>query len=131
MTTHQELLLYILIGQGYDGAASMAGRLNGVQAHVQKQYPHAIYVHCASHTLNLVLSSGCSVSAIRNAQATVGEIVKFTHASAMRTAMLTKAIGESAVQTKRKRLVSPRHAGLNAMKQSVVLWNCLNQLFDF
>jgi len=55
----------------------------------------------------LVLSSGCSVSAIRNAQATIGEIVKFMHASAMRTVMLTKAIGESAVQTKQKRLVSP------------------------
>ena len=43
-------------GQGYDGAAAMSGRLHGVQAYVQEVVPTAVYVHCAAHSLNLVIS---------------------------------------------------------------------------
>jgi hypothetical protein len=32
-------------GQGYDGASSMSGRLNGVQAIIRKSYPLALYHH--------------------------------------------------------------------------------------
>jgi len=35
--------------QGYDGAASMPGKLNGVQAHIKKIHPLAMYVHCLAH----------------------------------------------------------------------------------
>lgn len=45
-----------LIGQGYDGAANMGGKINGVQARIKQQFPKAIYVHCACQWLNLVLS---------------------------------------------------------------------------
>ena len=38
-----------LRGQAYDGCASMKGHINGVQAHIKRQYPTAIYIHCASH----------------------------------------------------------------------------------
>ena len=31
-----------LRGQGYDGCASMKGHINGVQAHIKRQYPTAI-----------------------------------------------------------------------------------------
>jgi len=41
-----------LQGQGYDGAAAMSGKYNGVQAHIQEIYPNAIYVHCSAHSLN-------------------------------------------------------------------------------
>jgi hypothetical protein len=44
-----------LRGQGFDGATSMSGKLNGVQAH-KKIYPLAMYVHCSAHSLNLVVS---------------------------------------------------------------------------
>ena len=43
------------VGQGYDGAKAMSGHLNGVQANFRKEAPHAVYVHCSSHALNLVL----------------------------------------------------------------------------
>ena len=36
-----------LRGQAYDGCASMKDHINGVQAHIKRQYPTAI--HCASH----------------------------------------------------------------------------------
>ena len=33
----------------------MSGHLSGVQSHVKEVAPHAHYVHCYAHTLNLVL----------------------------------------------------------------------------
>ena len=42
-------------GQGYDGAAVMSGKYSSLQKKIQDVAPHAYYVHCASHNLNLVL----------------------------------------------------------------------------
>lgn len=42
-------------GQSYDGASVMSGMYNGVQKKIQQIAPHAYFVHCASHNLNLVL----------------------------------------------------------------------------
>ncbi|KAL4141563.1 hypothetical protein QTP88_004184 [Uroleucon formosanum] len=53
-----------LRGQGYDGAAAMSGKYNGVQAHIREIYPNAIYVHCSAHSLNLGVSKSCSVPEI-------------------------------------------------------------------
>lgn len=39
-----------LRGQGYDGAAAMAGKYNGVQAYIKKEHPLALYVHCSAHS---------------------------------------------------------------------------------
>ena len=33
----------------------MSGKHSGVQHRIQQVAPHAIYVHCYAHTLNLVL----------------------------------------------------------------------------
>ena len=45
-----------LVGQGYDGCSTMAGKVNGVKTIILKKYPRAIFVHCASHCLNFVLN---------------------------------------------------------------------------
>uniref|UniRef100_H3ADI1 DUF4371 domain-containing protein n=1 Tax=Latimeria chalumnae TaxID=7897 RepID=H3ADI1_LATCH len=42
-------------GQCYDGAASVAGCWQGLQALVQEDEPQAVYVHCLAHTVNLVV----------------------------------------------------------------------------
>ncbi|KAM4772387.1 LOW QUALITY PROTEIN: zinc finger MYM-type protein 1-like [Rhinophrynus dorsalis] len=52
------------VGQGYDGASVMSGRLNGVQARIKKEVPCALYIHCMSHRLNLVI-----VDTVKNVQA--------------------------------------------------------------
>ncbi len=52
------LPLSVLRGQTYDGAANMSGHLSGVQAHIRKEQPLAIYVHCGPHCVNLV-TPGC------------------------------------------------------------------------
>jgi hypothetical protein len=69
-----------LRGQGYDGASPMKGHLGGCATVIYKDYPLVIYVHCASHSLNLVLSDAFNVDTIRNAIRTMKEIITFIRA---------------------------------------------------
>jgi hypothetical protein len=52
-----------LRGQGYDGASNMRGEFNGLQKQIRDENPHAFYVHCFAHQLQLVIvavSTCCS-----------------------------------------------------------------------
>ncbi|KAJ8967347.1 hypothetical protein NQ317_013974 [Molorchus minor] len=49
-----------LIAQSYDGSAVMAGHLNDLQVKIKSVAPQALFTHCYSHSLNLVLSAACS-----------------------------------------------------------------------
>lgn len=64
-------------GQGYDGASTMSGAFNGVQAVIRKSYPLALYIHCAAHVLNLSVSNSCSVQGIRNCLGTISKTRDF------------------------------------------------------
>ncbi|KAH7940233.1 hypothetical protein HPB52_022553 [Rhipicephalus sanguineus] len=44
-----------LRGHCFDGAANMSGRFSGVQKRIVDVQPKSIYVHCASHSLDLAL----------------------------------------------------------------------------
>ena len=44
-----------LIGQSYDGAAVMAGELNGAQNKIKDIATQAMFTHCYAHKMNLVL----------------------------------------------------------------------------
>lgn len=55
-----------LFGQGYDGAANMAGCFKGAQTIIRSKYPKALYVHCAAHSLNLAVSSACNIQPVKN-----------------------------------------------------------------
>lgn len=74
-------------GQAYDGAANMAGHLNGVQAKILHDEPRAHYVHCAAHSLNLCLQE-CSKQSrpIRDTLALVNELSNFIRSSPKRLA---------------------------------------------
>lgn len=95
-----------LVGQGYDGAAAMAGNFNGVQTEIKKIYPYALYVHCSSHSLNLAIGHCCSVQSIRNCIGTVKSVGNFIKFSAKRTAVLKQKIQEYCPQTKWTKLTS-------------------------
>ena len=47
-------------GQSYDGASNMSGSVRGASAIIKAAYPKALYVHCRSHCLNLVLMKACT-----------------------------------------------------------------------
>ena len=44
-----------MVSQGYDSAAVMSGCVSGVQQCIREVVPHAVYIHCHAHCLNLVL----------------------------------------------------------------------------
>lgn len=49
-----------LVAQGYDGAAVMSGHISGLCTRVQALFPRALFVHCYSHRLNLVLQQSAN-----------------------------------------------------------------------
>ena len=77
-----------LVGQGYDGASTMAGHLIGGQTCIRDKYPRAIFVHCASHCLNLVVNDQSKIPIIRNTCAAIREIIHFFRESAKKRASL-------------------------------------------
>lgn len=74
-----------LRGQCYDGAASMRGSYNGVQAKIRIENPLAFYVHCHAHILNLCLVDlAKQVSYVRNTFGTLKALHSFIGASSKR-----------------------------------------------
>lgn len=68
----------LLRGQGYDGASNMSGRLSGVQKRIQEVQPRALYTHCRSHALNLVVVHGCTdVPIVRNTMTLIEKVAVF------------------------------------------------------
>ena len=85
-------------GQGYDGAGNMAGKNKGTAALIQKQYPLAVYTHCASHVLNLCIMEAMSIVFVRNMMSTLKEVYLFFHSSAKRQLKLDHFISETSSQ---------------------------------
>ena len=71
---HMELDISNGRGQGYDGAASVSSSRCGVQAVIKAQNPKALYFHCASHCLNLVISHSCKDVAIKTMISKINEV---------------------------------------------------------
>ena len=61
-----------LRGQAYDGAGNMAGSVNSTAALIAADYPQALYLHRASHCLNLAVVSSLQVTSVRNMMGVVG-----------------------------------------------------------
>lgn len=51
-----------IVAQCYDGASVMSGHVTGVQQRMKEEHPHAMYIHCLAHKLNLVLVESCTVN---------------------------------------------------------------------
>jgi len=67
-----------MLGQGYDGAASMSGDFKGVQTMIREKHPSAFYVHyCSTHSLNLALAHSSNIHYIRNCIGTIKSMGNF------------------------------------------------------
>ncbi|XP_065662825.1 uncharacterized protein LOC136085446 [Hydra vulgaris] len=77
-----------LLGQGYDGYSTMAGKDNGVQSRIRMKYPKTAFVHCSSHRLNLVVNDLSALSQIRNIIDTIKSIIAFFRKSPTRRSMI-------------------------------------------
>ena len=81
-----------LRGQGYNGAGNMSGKTNGAAARISSQFPLALYVHCASHCLNLAVVSSLEEASIRNMIGIVNRVSIFFSAHPKRQRKLEEAI---------------------------------------
>ena len=48
-------------GHGYDEAASVSSHINGISAYILRINEKAVYTHCHSHRLNLLVAASCSI----------------------------------------------------------------------
>ena len=68
-----------LVNQTYDGAAVMSGEVSGVQARIKEVAPHAHFIHCAAHRLNLTLQHSCmSIKPVKQFFGTLANIQFFS-----------------------------------------------------
>ena len=78
-----------LIGMGFDGAAAFSGKRNGVQTLLKKKSPHAIFVHCHRHLLQLAcVQTANSTPGIKHVYITLTSLWKFFHYSPKRAERL-------------------------------------------
>lgn len=116
-----------LRGQGYDGAAVMAGVYNGVQTKIKARCPLAEYIHCNAHNLNLVLNDTMTNSIeIQNFFAIIQKLYIYFASSGKRWKILTDILPNGGVTLKkvcstrwssRHQAISPiRYEFLNILK---------------
>jgi len=78
VVTRLELKLLICRGQCYDGAATMSGKLTGLQKIICDIQPKALFVHCMNHSLNLAIQDSVSgVQQCRDAINQIRELINF------------------------------------------------------
>ncbi|XP_057310628.1 52 kDa repressor of the inhibitor of the protein kinase-like [Hydractinia symbiolongicarpus] len=79
-------------GQGYDGAGAMAGKCSGASTLIKNKFPKAIYVHCASHRLNLCVAVGCKLPMVADMMSQFQAVALFFYCSPVRTHVLKGVI---------------------------------------
>ena len=85
----KQLDLRKLNGQGYDGAATFAGKISGVQKIIQTSSAHTIYIHCSCHRLHLAsIQAPASVKEIRMFFGTMTSVWKLFYYSTQKAEAL-------------------------------------------
>ena len=92
-------------GQGYDGAGAVAGHVNGCSAHILRLNKKAVYCHCFSHRLNLVICNSCTVREVRNMMDQIKDISYFFNLSQPRQQMLETAIKTHCPESRSTKLI--------------------------
>ena len=78
-----------IIGMGFNGAATFSGNRTGVQTRLKEQSPHAIFVHCRCHQLQLACVQAANATAgIKHVYVTLTTLWKFFHFSPKRAQSL-------------------------------------------
>ena len=117
-----------LVAQTYDGAAVMAGHLNGLQAKIKSVAPQALFTHCHAHSLNLVLSKACNISKdCRIFFANLSGFAPFFTKSTKRTNVLNQICGSRIPTLSATRWNFTSHSVFTIYKNK----NKLIEVFDF
>lgn len=119
-------------GQAYDGAAVMSGEYSGLQQRIKDVAPHAHFVHCATHNLNLVLKDAVSSNrSIEEFFETVQSVYDFFGNSISRWEKLQSVYesGAPTLKTLNPTRFSGRYDAVHALKQRFCdILKCLSQI---
>ena len=121
-------------GQGYDGPSSMSSKAKGISGRILKKNPKALYVHCSSHRLNLVVAKACTIPVVRNMLGQAKKIASFFSSSPKRGEYISKKMEEYPLN--HKKLATPsttrwveRITALDDFAEAfVVIYNALNYM---
>ena len=72
----------------------MSSERKGVSGRILQKNPKALYVHCSSHRLNLVVAKACSILPVKNMLGQAQKIVSSFSNSPIRSQYLSKKIAE-------------------------------------
>lgn len=86
-------------GQGYDGAGSVSGYINGLSAQILNINSKALYTHCHSHRLNLTICESCNVPLVSDIFDKVREVSDFFNSSETRLRIVESNILSNASST--------------------------------
>ena len=84
----------------------MSDHIGGVQKLILDIAPKALYVHCASHSLDLIICDACDDRNTQLLFGTVKAIIKFISASPKRQSLLKNAVQATQTETERKKLAN-------------------------
>lgn len=119
-----------VVSQTYDGAAVMAGRQGGVQKLVKQFCPHALFVHCYAHQLNLVLLYGSkTIKQVRLFVCALTAFHSFFSKSSKRTVLLTER-GFKLPQASSTRWNFHSRAVFTIIKHFKELYSIFNEIID-
>ena len=90
-------------GQGYDGAANMAGRIRGVQARISGLNKKALYFHCAAHCLNLSIVKSCENEIVKKMMSTMLHLAAFFNFAPKRQRKLEAVVQAAFPDARKKR----------------------------
>ena len=106
-------------GQGYDSATNISSARVGVQGRLCELNPLALYEHCYSHILNLVIVKACSIPMIRNMAGTVTETAYSFKIQQRDSDCLRKVlVGQRQIQKRRNCMTCVECFGLSDMKHT-------------
>ena len=94
-------------GQGYDGAGAMSGFRNGCSANILEINRKALYTHCFSHQLNLVVSKTSKISSVDNMMAEAQKISEFFRFSEQRQVAFEKNVEKFCPGSARNKIKDP------------------------
>ena len=100
----QGLDLTKMRGQAYDGAGNMSGKTNDAAALISREYPLALYLHCASHCLNLAVVKSLGETNIRNMMGIVDKVWVFFSSHPKQQRKFEEAIETTQPEAKIKKL---------------------------
>jgi hypothetical protein len=89
-----------MVGQSFDGAATMAGIKSGVAKRFIERVPYAVFVHCYAHKLNLALQDATNqLKCVSDVLLIVNNVSVFIERSAKRHALFEHLQSEEKKRT--------------------------------